>query len=324
VQQIELRGTGLTTSRAVLGTMTFGAQVDEASAAAMVDRCRAAGITMFDTSNNYNGGASETVLGRIVRPYRDEVLISTKAGSTVEQADASVRGLGRAALRKAVDGSLRRLGTDYIDIYYLHRPDRSTPIEETLETLGELVAAGKIRHLGQSNFAAWQVTEINYLARLHGTPPMFVSQQMYNLLARRIEAEYVEAAETLGLTTIAYNPLAGGLLTGKHAPTATPAEGSRFAKEMYRDRYWNDSQFGAVEQLRAVAQAAHVTLVELALRWVLSRPATGAVLLGASNAEQLESNLAAVEEPPLDDDTLEACDRVWFDLLAGAAPAYNR
>lgn len=324
MEQIEFKGTGITTGRVVFGTMTFGAQVDESEATAMVERCREAGITMFDTSNNYNGGRSEEILGRIVKPYRSEILISTKGGSTVEQSDASVKGLSRQAVLKAVDGSLARLGVDYLDVYYLHRPDRVTPIEETLETLAELVAAGKIRHLGQSNFAAWQIAEINYLARANGWPPMLVSQQMYSLIARRIEAEYVEAADRLRLTTVAYNPLAGGLLTGKHSLASAPAGGTRFAKEIYRDRYWNETQFQAIERLKAIAATAGLTLIELAFRWVLGRPATGAMLLGASSPEQLRANLKAIDGPPIDAATLEACDAVWNDLLAGAAPAYNR
>lgn len=324
MEQIQFKGTGLTAGRVVFGTMTFGAQVDESEATVMVERCREAGITMFDTSNNYNGGRSEEILGRIVKRYRDEILISTKGGSTVEQSDASVKGLSGRAVRKAVDGSLARLGVDHIDVYYLHRPDRTTPIEETLETLAELVAAGKIRHLGQSNFAAWQITEINYLARANGWPPMLISQQMYSLIARRIEAEYVEAADRLGLTTVAYNPLAGGLLTGKHSLASAPAGGTRFAKEIYRDRYWNQTQFRAIERLQGVAAAAGLTLIELAFRWVLGRSATGAMLLGASSPDQLRANLTAIDGPPLDAATLEACDGVWNDLLAGAAPAYNR
>ncbi|WP_213452185.1 aldo/keto reductase [Rhizomonospora bruguierae] len=324
MERIELGGTGPHTGRIILGTMTFGAQVDEREAELMLRAGREAGITMFDTSNNYNGGRSEAILGRIIKRYRDDVLISTKGGSTVEQADDSIKGLGRKALTRAVDGSLKRLGVDHIDLYYLHRPDRSTPIEETLETLSELVAAGKIRQLGQSNFAAWQITEINYLARAHGWPEMPVSQQMYSLVARRIEAEYVEAADRLGLTTIVYNPLAGGLLTGKHRLDSTPAVGSRFAKETYRERYWNRAQFVAVERLRNIARQAGLSLLELALRWVLGRPATHAVLLGASSLEQLRANLAAINGPPLDEATLAACDVVWNEGPAGSAPAYNR
>jgi len=324
MEQIELADTGLHTGRIILGTMTFGAQVDQPTAEAMVQRARDAGVTMFDTSNNYNQGQSEVILGQVIKPFRDEVLISTKGGSAVDQADQSVKGLSSAALRRAVDGSLTRLGVDHIDVYYLHRPDRTTPIEETLSALADLVAAGKIRWVGQSNFAAWQITEMNYLARLNDWPQVLISQQMYNLIARRIEAEYTEAADRLGLTTIAYNPLAGGLLTGKHHFDEIPSPGTRFAKDQYRDRYWNHDQFTAVDRLSSIAAEAGLTLVELSFRWLLGRPATGAVLLGASSLVQLEANLAATEGPPLDPATVAACDDVWTQLLAGVAPAYNR
>lgn len=323
MEQRTLAGTDLTVGRVVLGAMTFGAQVDEVEATRMVHACREAGITMFDTSNNYAGGTSEEILGRIVAPFRDEVVISTKGGSHVDQADPSLSGLTRKAIHHAVDGSLRRLDVDHIDVYYLHRPDWGTPIEEALAAVDEVVRAGKVRHVAQSNYAAWQITEMHYLAREHGWPQLQVSQPMYNLLGRRIEGEYSACAERLGLANITYNPLAGGLLTGKHTPDAKPEPGTRFSKEMYRDRYWNPTQFEAVERLRAVADAAGLTLIELALRWVLGRPLTTCMLIGASSLDQLQSNLRALDGPPLDAATLAACDDVWAGL-EGAAPHYNR
>lgn len=323
MDQITLADTGLKVSRIVFGTMTFGAQVDERTAAQMIDICREAGITMFDTSNNYAGGASEEILGRIIKPFRDEVVISTKAGSHVDQADPALAGLKRKALQHAVDGSLRRLGVDQIDVFYLHRPDWNTPIEETLEALADLVAAGKIRHVGQSNFAAWQITQMIYLARANGWPEIRISQPMYNLLGRRIETEYAACSRALGLTNIVYNPLAGGLLTGKHRLDAEPAAGTRFSKEMYRQRYWNEVQFEAVERVRSIAGEAGLTLIELSYRWVLGRELTHGMLLGASSLDQLRANLTALDGPPLEDEVLRACDDVWA-TLGGAAPHYNR
>ena len=318
-----LAGTDLAVSRVVLGTMTFGAQVDAAEAERMVAVSREAGITMFDTSNNYADGASEEILGRIVKPFRDEVTISTKVGSHVEQADSSLAGLTPTALRRAVEGSLRRLGTDRIDVLYLHRPDTGTPIEETLAALDGIVRSGAVAHVGQSNFAAWQITDMLHLARTNGWPEIRISQPMYNLLGRRIEDEYAACARRFGLTSITYNPLAGGLLTGKHRPGDRPAPGTRFSKQMYRDRYWNPAQFAAVDRLREIAGEAGLTLVELALRWVVGRPLTGAMLLGASSTEQLRDNLRALDGPPLPADVLAACDEVWA-TLRGAAPPYNR
>jgi aryl-alcohol dehydrogenase-like predicted oxidoreductase len=323
IQQRTPAGTDLNVSRVVLGTMTFGSQVDEADAAVMVERCRAAGVTMFDTSNNYNGGRSEEILGRAVRPFRDEVLISTKVGSPVGQADRAVTGLRRDAILRAADDSLRRLGTDRIDVYYLHRPDYGTPVSETLEALDTLVRAGKVRYAAQSNFAAWQITELLYLARQHDWPELLVSQPQYNLLSRRVEAEYAACSDHLGLFNIAYNPLAGGLLTGKHRHQDAPAPGTRFDRAIYRDRYWQPALFAAVDRLRKVAADAGLSLIELSFRWLLGRPLTGALLLGASSVAQLDANLAAVDDTPLEGPTLAACDDVWADL-AGAAPDYNR
>lgn len=323
MERLALAGTDIQVGRVVFGAMTFGAQVDEVEAAAMADTCRSAGITMFDTSNNYAGGRSEEILGRIVKPFRDEVIISTKGGSHVDQADPTLGGLSRTAVQHAVDGSLRRLGVDHIDVYYLHRPDWNTPIEETLEVLDEIVRAGKVRYVAQSNFAAWQITEMIYLAKIHGWPLLQISQPMYNLLGRRVEAEYAACSKRLGLTNITYNPLAGGLLTGKHRPDAEPPPGTRFSKAIYRDRYWNPIQFEAVERLRQIADSAGLSLIELAFRWVLSRPLTDGMLLGASSLDQLRTNLEALAGPPLDEGTLDACDDVWASL-EGVAPHYNR
>ena len=307
----------------VLGAMTFGSQVDPAEAERMVACARDSGVRMFDTSNNYNAGASEEILGRIVKPFRDEILLSSKVGSTVDQSEAAVTGLRRTAIVRAVEESLHRLGTDHLDVYYFHRPDGSTPIEESLEAAADLVAAGKVRQLGQSNFAAWQVTELHYLAQQRTWPKVRVSQVMYNLLARRVETEYLACSDHLGLLDIAYNPLAGGLLTGKHRRDADPRHGTRFSKDMYRQRYWNDAQFTAVERLRTVAGEAGLSLVELAFRWLRDRPLTDAILVGASSVAQLQANLRALEGAPLDDDTLNACDEVWAEL-GGVAPHYNR
>jgi len=317
----ELGDSGLTSSRLVLGTMTFGSQVDETDSAQMVARALDAGINHIDTANSYNDGRSEEIVGRALGSRRDEVLLATKVfnrfGSGPDE-----QGLSAPAVRRAIDDSLRRLGTDYVDIYYLHQPDWSVPIEETLAAMAELVTAGKVRHVGVSNYAAWQICEIRNLAERNGWPPVVVSQQMYNLIARSLEDEYAAFSEHVGLADIVYNPLAGGLLTGKHRYDQAPGAG-RFANENYRDRYWTEGQFAAVERLREVADAAGLSLIELSLRWLLSRPLVDAVLVGASSLGQLESNLAAADGPPLDEATMEACDKVWRELR-GPIPRYNR
>jgi aryl-alcohol dehydrogenase-like predicted oxidoreductase len=309
----------------VLGTMTFGDTVDYAGAAAMLDAALSAGITHIDTANGYAGGESERMLARLLRGTREQVTLATKAG--IPHPDAGDHSpLSAAGLRASLDGSLSRLGTDYVDLFYLHQPDRSTPLVETLGTIAELVAEGKIRALGVSNYAAWQIAEVNHTADEVGAPRPFVAQQLYNLLARRIEEEYVEFAAATGLSTMVYNPLGGGLLTGRHSFEADPGQGrfgdSRLA-QMYKQRYWNAAIFDAIQQLALVADKAGVPLTELALRWLVSKPATSSLLLGGSKVEHLSSNIAAITKGPLDADVVEACDDVGA-ALRGPMPAYNR
>lgn len=324
LQTRQLPGTDLTVGRVAFGTMTFGAQVGPDEAAEMVQTCRGAGVTMFDTANNYNDGASEEILGRIVKPFRDEVVLCTKAGNPVLEDGERLRGLSRRALLRAAEASLRRLGVEHIDVYYLHCPDWETPLDETLEALDELVRSGKVRHVGQSNHTAWQVAEMLTIARFRHLPAARVSQPQYNLLSRRVEAEYESCSRRFGLGNIVYNPLAGGLLTGKHRLDERVAAGSRFTKATYQDRYWNSRQFEAVDRLRLVAQEAGLSLVELAFRWLLARPLTDCILVGASSKRQLEENLAAAGAGgDLDADTIAACDAVWSDI-GGVAPPYSR
>lgn len=307
----------------VLGTMTFGSQVDRAVAGQMIATASDAGVTMFDTSNNYNAGAAEEILGQLVKPFRDQVQISTKVGSHVDPSDPSAVGLRRKSIEAAVEASLRRLQTDYIDVYYFHRPDWETPIEESLEAADHLIRSGKVRQLGQSNFAAWQVAEMRELALRHDWAPVSVCQIMYNLVARRVETEYASCSKHYGLVNIAYNPLAGGLLTGKHRIDERPPVGTRFTKGMYKDRYWNATQFEAVKALSDLARDSNLSLIELALRWVRDRPLTDAVLLGASNVQQLRGNLQALYGPALSPEQLQRCDEIW-QRVGGIAPDYNR
>jgi aryl-alcohol dehydrogenase-like predicted oxidoreductase len=309
----------------VLGTMTFGDTVDADGAAAMLDAALDAGITHIDTANGYTGGESERMLARLLRDKRDRVTLATKAG--IPHPDAGDNSpLSAAGLRASVEGSLKRLDTDRVDLFYLHQPDRSASLTETLGTVAELVAEGKIRALGVSNYAAWQIAELNHTADAVGAPRPVVAQQLYNLLARRIEEEYVEFAAVTGLVTMVYNPLGGGLLTGRHSFEADPAEGrfgnSRLAK-MYKERYWNTAIFEAIHQLTVIADKAGMPLTELALRWLVAKPAAGPILLGGSKVEHLSSNIAAVAKGPLDADVVEACDDVGA-ALRGPMPSYNR
>jgi aryl-alcohol dehydrogenase-like predicted oxidoreductase len=271
----------------------------------------------------YNKGRSEEILGRAMRGRRDRVVVASKVYNKMGEApDES--GLSRAAIVKAIEGSLSRLGTDYLDVYYLHQPDPKVPIEESLETMQRLVEQGKVRYPATSNFAAWQAARVLWLCEKNGWKPPLIAQPMYNLVARGIEQEFVPFARQFGISNFVYNPLAGGLLTGKQKREAGPAAGTRFdGNQMYLNRYWHDQMFDAVEELGRIAAACGRTLVELALVWVMQQPGVAGVILGASRLEQLEENLRAVDGPALEAATLEACDGVW-GRLRGAAPRYNR
>jgi aryl-alcohol dehydrogenase-like predicted oxidoreductase len=315
--------TELKVSRLSFGTMTFGSQADEAESTRMVNACLNAGIHFFDTANMYNQGLAETILGKALGPNRKRVILATKVRSKMGEAPDDV-GLSRAAMNKAIQASLRRLGTDYVDVYYLHMPDSSVEIEETLEAMDELVRKGLVRYPAISNYAGWQVAEILWISSEKRYRPPHISQPMYNLLARGIEEEYLAFCRRFGVAVITYNPLAGGLLTGKHARDAHTQPGTRFDKNpLYLGRYWHDVYFDAVEELRDIASEAGMTLVELAIRWVLSQEAVDSVILGASRLGQLQENLAAAERGPLDQATLEKCDVVW-KKLRGPTPKYNR
>jgi 1-deoxyxylulose-5-phosphate synthase len=315
--------TGLKVSRLSFGTMTFGSQADLATADRMVGQCLEAGINFFDTANMYNLGKAEEILGEILKGRRQSVVLASKVRAKMGDAPDDV-GLSRAALRKAIDASLRRLKTDYLDLYYLHQPDYSTPIEETLEAMDELVRAGKVRYPAVSNYAAWQVAEILWITEQKAYQPPYISQPMYNLLARGIEEEYLPFAKRFGVAVVPYNPLAGGLLTGKHTRESQPSTGSRFDHNpLYLGRYWHEDYFAAVDELKAIAQNAGKTLIELSLQWLLSQPVVDSVILGASRPEQLAQNLEACEADPLDSNTLSCCDAVW-KRLRGITPKYNR
>jgi aryl-alcohol dehydrogenase-like predicted oxidoreductase len=315
-------GTDLVVSRLCLGTMTFGGQVDEAAAACMLDAYLERGANFIDTANVYNAGRSEEILGGILQGRRDQVILASKVGIAVG-AGAADKGLSRAAINKAIEDSLRRLRTDYLDIYYLHQPDYDTPIDESLAAMEKLVRQGKVRHLGASNYAAWQLCQMVMLADHRGCEPVRLTQPMYNLLSRGIEQELLPMCREFQLTTVAYNPLAGGLLTGKHtAEAAIP--GTRFdGNAAYRNRYWHGANFAAVAALAERARELGTSLASLSLRWLLHHTPVDSVILGASSLTQLEQNLQAASQGPLPAQAITACDNVW-QQLRGVAPQYNR
>ena len=322
IPKIKLRNTDLDVSRFCFGTMTFGKPLDQAGATQLVNRCSEAGINFFDTANMYQTGVAETMLGHAIKGKRDRLVIASKVFFKIGDAPDQ-QGLSRKAILRALDESLQRLGTDYLDLYYFHAPDHNVPIEESMEAMASLVKQGKVRYPASSNYAGWQVVQMLGLAKDRGWPAPYVSQPMYNLLARGIEQEYLPMCKEFDVSTVVYNPLAGGLLTGKHKQ-AKITPGTRFDNnKLYQDRYWHEQYFQSVEQLRKIAQEAGRSLVSLALNWLLHHTASDCIILGASRLEQLNENIATVEDGRLPDDVLKACDEVWKNLR-GPLPVYNR
>jgi 1-deoxyxylulose-5-phosphate synthase len=322
MQTRTLAHTDLTVSRACFGAMTFGGQTDEPTAARMIDLCIDRGINFFDTANAYNKGQSEVILGNILKGRRSGLVLASKVGmKTGEPPDASP--LSCKAILANIDATLRRLQTDYLDLYYFHLPDYEAPIEESLEAMHQVVKAGKVRYPATSNFAAWQVEHALWVSEKKGYTAPYVSQPMYNLLARGIEQEYIPFCKQFGVSMVVYNPLAGGLLTGKQN-RERPLAGTRFdANQMYLDRYWHPAYFDAVDELQGIAQKAGRPIIDMALNWLLFHTATDCVILGASKIPQLEQNLDVFERGPLAAETVSACDQVWQNLR-GVTPKYNR
>jgi 1-deoxyxylulose-5-phosphate synthase len=317
-----LSQTGLTVSRACFGTMTFGGQVDESAAARIVDLCLERGVTFFDTANSYTKTQSETILGSILQGRRNRIVLASKVGvKTGEPPEVSP--LSRRSILENLDNSLRRLRTDYLDIYYLHVPDYDAPLEESLAAMDEAVRAGKVRHPAMSNYAAWQHCQALWISEKRGYQPPVISQPMYNLLARGIEQEYLPFCKAFGVSTVVYNPLAGGMLTGKQH-RERPLPGTRFdANQMYLDRYWHPAYFDAIDELQNVAERAGRSIIDIALNLLLFHTAADCVILGASKIEQLEQTLDVFGKAPLDDATLGAIDQIWQNLR-GVTPKYNR
>jgi aryl-alcohol dehydrogenase-like predicted oxidoreductase len=297
--------------------------VDESTAASMIDLCLERGVNFVDTANAYGHGAAEKVLGRVLRGRRQQLVLASKVGIKMGESPDQI-GLSPATITRQIDETLKRLGTDYLDIYYLHQPDYATPVEQTLEAISDLVREGKVRHLGASNYAAWQIVQMLWQADAKGLPAVQVTQPMFNLLARNIEAEFLPMCEAMQLATLVYNPLAGGLLTGKHGADQSPAAGTRFdGNESYQRRYWHRENFSALGRLADTAAAQGRSLVSLALGWLLHHTPIDGVILGASRREHLEQNLDACADGPLPAAAVDACDKVWRELR-GISPQYNR
>lgn len=286
--------TGVTVSRLCFGTMSFGGDADEATSAAMYRRCRDAGINFFDCANVYQKGRAEEILGRLIAGERDELVITTKVGFAMGEA-ANQRGLSRRHIQQSVESSLRRLGTDRIDLYFCHTFDPATPMEETLRALDDLVTAGKVLYLGVSNWAAWQISRALGLSALHGLARFAVIQPMYSLVKRQAEVEILPLALGEGMGVISYSPLGGGLLTGKYRGGQEPEAARLIANPLYHTRYGDQVYHEVTDRYVAYARAHNSHPVTLAVAWVMGHPAITAPIIGARNLEQLEPSLAAAE-----------------------------
>ncbi len=291
---------GLKVSVVGLGCNNFGMKLDQSGTDAVVRKALDMGITLFDTADIYGGqkGKSEDLLGKALGKRRQEIVLATKFGASMGEAPHDVGG-SRAYIMKAVDASLTRLDTDYIDLYQIHRPDPATPIEETLRALDDLVRQGKVRYIGHSNYAGWQAADAAWIARAYKLAPYISAQNRYSLLSRQIELDLVPAAKEFGLGILPFFPLESGLLTGKYKRGAAAPEGSRFALwGNMSGRFLNDPNFDRVEKLSALCKRHGHSLLELAIGWLAAKPCVSSVIAGATTAEQVELNVAAGEWRP--------------------------
>ena len=300
---------GLQVSKLCLGTMTFGLQCDERQSHAILDAAAAGGVDFLDAADVYplggghnTAGRTEEIVGTWLRGKRHQYVLATKCVGAMGPKPWD-QGMSRKHILDAIDASLRRLGTDYVDLYQLHSYDPATPIDEALEALDTVVRHGKARYVGVSNWPAYKVARAIGRSELRNLASIRSVQPRYNLLFRSFERDLLPLCAEEGVAVIPYNPLAGGLLTGKHDGDAPPPEGSRFqlgtAGARYQDRYWHGQQFETIKALRGVAAEAGMSMATMAMRWVLSHPAVTAPIIGASRPEQLADTLAAAEHGPL-------------------------
>jgi 1-deoxyxylulose-5-phosphate synthase len=315
--------TGLKVSEICLGTMTFGHQCDEATSFAILDKAAERGVTFIDTADVYpappsneTAGRTEEIVGKWLQGKREQFVLATKCRIRVGPGPND-EGLSRKHMLKALDDSLRRLRTDYVDLYQAHSPDPETPIDETLRAFDDLVRSGKVLYTGVSNFPAWQIAlSIGASERL-GLTRFDCVQPRYNLLFREIEAELLPLCRDQGLGVIAYNPLAGGFLSGKYQKLDAAPAGTRFSLgktgDLYRERYWHQAQLTAVGELRRHFDAKGMALVTGAIAWVLAQPGLTAAIVGASRPEQLDASLSATQLH-LDEKDREVCNLAWYSL----------
>lgn len=328
---IRLGNTGLHVSRLCLGTMTFGSNADESESVAILDAATEAGVNFIDTANRYPSdapderkGLTEEIIGRWLKGRRQRFIVTTKAGGPMGPLPWDA-GTSRKHLLSAIDASLARLGTDYVDLFQLHRDDPSTPLDETLEALDTIVRSGRARYAGVSNWGAWRIARaLGRSEALRLVKPVTV-QPRYNLLFRQFERDLFPMCDEENLATLCYNPLAGGLLTGKYRNKAQPDAATRFGAgntaAAYKQRYWHERELEAVNRIMNVAQLARLAPERLAVAWVLAQPGVTCAILGVSRASQLPEVLRA-GETKLDDQILQQLDTITREFRLGDAPPF--
>ena len=303
-----------------LGCLPFGTRVEESESIKMIDYAYENGINFLDTANRYSDGKSEICIGKAVKGRREKFCIATKVGL-----DGNLK---FDYILEQADQSLRRLQTDYIDVYYLHTPDYSTPIEETLEALAVLKEKGKIREYAVSNYAAWQIEEMCWKGEETGAGKPVMAEVVYNLICRTIEPEMVPFAEARKIKVAVYNPLAGGLLTGKYEGNKVP-EGTRFdwkwnnMGKIYKERYFNERNMTACRLFAEIAKTIEATPTELALRWCASQSFVSSVIIGATKMGQLKENIQALQKNALPETLMKECTNI-YDFVFGIPFSYNR
>ena len=329
MQHVRLGRTGLQVSRICLGTMTFGLQIDEPSSRAVLDKAADLGVTFLDTADAYplggdlsTAGRTEEIVGRWLQGRRADYVVATKCFAPMGRNRWDM-GNSRRHIMDAIDASLRRLQTDFIDLYQLHFDDPGVPLDETLGALEDVVRAGKVRYIGCSNFLAYRLARALGRSEVHDWTRFVSVQPRYNLLFREFERELFPLCLDEGIAVIPYNPIAGGMLSGKHDRTKAPDEGTRFAlgnaAQTYQDRYWHDNVFDTVDELVKIASDAGIPLPTLAVAWTLRHPAITAPIVGASRPEQLDATIAAVDTQ-LDQDLVDRLNEVTAAYRRGDAP----
>jgi aryl-alcohol dehydrogenase (NADP+) len=335
--------TGLKVSSLCLGTMTFGKQVDEATSLGIIERAIELGVTFIDTADMYVNGVTEQIVAKAIKGKRDSLVLASKGGHVKKLAakygeqkvsgpidlarpkpftpwqagegtGPNDMGLSRKHLMQALEGSLKRLGTDYLDLYYAHMPDYDTPLDETLRAMDDMVRQGKVRYIGCSNFRAFQVATALGISDKQNLARWDFVQPPFNLLARDAEYELLPLCREEGVGVCPFSPMAAGLLSGKYEKDKAPLEGARYSLGhwgyTYNKPYWSDANFAAIEQYKKIAAEAGVSLSRFALAWVLANPAITAIVNGSTSIKQLEDNVAATDVK-LSADALKACDEVW-------------